>query len=134
MALRFVNIATGETAQAITPFHFFDYFNFSNFYHEITLFSIDNFFLTCQSHVSKVFNWYHHSPDRLTSLLERLVTLKMERQAVFCGVRHGRCRCVDYCSPINGQTRRGLGFSHLCLLQPLVQTFVPLSSQPQRQT
>ena len=22
------NIATGETSQAITPFHFFDYFNF----------------------------------------------------------------------------------------------------------
>ena len=26
------NIATGETSQAITPFHFFDYFDFSNFY------------------------------------------------------------------------------------------------------
>ena len=27
-----LNIITGETSQAITPFHFFDYFNFSNFY------------------------------------------------------------------------------------------------------
>ena len=30
------NIATGETSPAITPFHFFGYSNFSNFYHEIT--------------------------------------------------------------------------------------------------
>ena len=28
------NIATGETSQAITPFHLFDNLNFSNFYHE----------------------------------------------------------------------------------------------------
>ena len=27
------NIATGETSQAITPFHFFDNFNFFNFHH-----------------------------------------------------------------------------------------------------
>ena len=26
------NIATGETSQAITPFHFFDYLNYSNFH------------------------------------------------------------------------------------------------------
>ena len=31
------NIATGETSQAITSFHFFDYSNFSNFYHKKTL-------------------------------------------------------------------------------------------------
>ena len=31
------NSATGETSQAITPFHFFDY---SNFYRKITLFII----------------------------------------------------------------------------------------------
>ena len=31
-----VNIATGETSQAITPFHFFDNLNISNFHHQIT--------------------------------------------------------------------------------------------------
>ena len=31
-----INIGTGEMSQAITHFHFFDYYNFSNFYHEIT--------------------------------------------------------------------------------------------------
>ena len=35
------NIATGETSQAITPFHFFDYFKFSNFYRD-TKFSQNN--------------------------------------------------------------------------------------------
>ena len=33
MEVQYKNIATGETSQAITPFHFFDYFDFSNFYH-----------------------------------------------------------------------------------------------------
>ena len=27
------NIATGETSQAITPYHFFNYLNFFGFYH-----------------------------------------------------------------------------------------------------
>ena len=31
-----LNIATGKTSQAITPFHFLDYSNFSNFYHKAT--------------------------------------------------------------------------------------------------
>ena len=38
------NIATGETSQAITPFHFFDYkidFNCFGFYHQITLITQD---------------------------------------------------------------------------------------------
>ena len=43
------NIATGKMSQAITPFHLFHYFNFSNFHHETTFpqaitFSQDNFF------------------------------------------------------------------------------------------
>ena len=32
------NIATGEAPRAIAPFHFFDYFNFFGYYHEITFF------------------------------------------------------------------------------------------------
>ena len=28
-----LNIATGETSQAITPYHFFNYSNFFGFYH-----------------------------------------------------------------------------------------------------
>ena len=52
-----VNIATGKTSQAITPFHFFGNFNFFNLYHQIT------------------FTWLTES---LTSLLESLVTLKIQ--------------------------------------------------------
>ena len=33
-----LNIATGETSQAITPYHFLNYFNFFGFYHYITSF------------------------------------------------------------------------------------------------
>ena len=42
------NIATGETSQAITPFHFFNCSNFFGFYHYITSsfhhYKLDNFF------------------------------------------------------------------------------------------
>ena len=40
-----INIATGETSQAITPFHFFDNLNFHHLINFITryLFSPDNF-------------------------------------------------------------------------------------------
>ena len=31
------NIARGETSQAITSFHFFDYFNYFGFHHKITV-------------------------------------------------------------------------------------------------
>ena len=31
-----INIATGETSQAITSSHFFDYFDFYNIYHNLT--------------------------------------------------------------------------------------------------
>ena len=48
------NIATGETSPVITPFHFFDYYNFSNFYHLITFILdkvyhkiLDSFFAFC---------------------------------------------------------------------------------------
>ena len=37
LAMHIINIATGETSPAITPFHFFGDFNFSYFYHQITL-------------------------------------------------------------------------------------------------
>ena len=30
----YINITTGETSQTITPFHFFQYFNFFTFYHK----------------------------------------------------------------------------------------------------
>ena len=40
-----MNIATGETSQDIIPFHFFGYFNFSNF---IIFISIHN----CLSHIT----------------------------------------------------------------------------------
>ena len=49
------NITTGETSQAITPFQFFDYFNF---YHKITQLMIIFIgvisILTHQSHISQV--------------------------------------------------------------------------------
>ena len=43
----YLNIATGETSQAITPFHFFDYFHFFDnfhFYDNIHFFDYFHFF------------------------------------------------------------------------------------------
>ena len=37
MQMPWLNIATGETSQAITSFHLFDYFDFYNIYHYLTL-------------------------------------------------------------------------------------------------
>ena len=34
---KYINIATGETSQAITSFHFFNFLDFSKVYHYLTV-------------------------------------------------------------------------------------------------
>ena len=51
-----INIATGETSPAITPFHFFGNFNFFNFHHSKTFITrqLSTGIITHQGHISPV--------------------------------------------------------------------------------
>ena len=53
---QFENVSTGETSQAIAPFHFFDYFTSLAFYHKIDIYGASTFRVK-----------FHHSRDDFSS-------------------------------------------------------------------